>query len=48
MLERVHETLWVAEGKHVSFYGIPYPTRSVIVRLQNGDLWIWSPVKLIA
>ncbi|MGH6863353.1 MAG: DUF4336 domain-containing protein, partial [Methylocella sp.] len=48
MLERVHETLWVVEGENVSFYGIPYPTRSVIACLQNGDLWIWSPVKLTA
>ena len=46
MLEQVHDTLWVAEGEIVSFFGIPYPTRSVIVRLQNGDLWVWSPVKL--
>lgn len=46
MLEQVHEVLWIAEGGNVSFYGAPYPTRSVIVRLENGDLWIWSPVKL--
>jgi hypothetical protein len=46
MLEHVHETLWVAEGENVSFYGLPYPTRSVIARLENGDLWVWSPVKL--
>jgi hypothetical protein len=26
----------------------PYPTRSVIARLENDDLWIWSPVKLTA
>jgi hypothetical protein len=30
--------LWVAEGEIVSFFGIPYPTRSVIARLENGDL----------
>jgi len=46
MLEQVHEALWVAEGEIVSFFGIAYPTRSVIVRLQTGDLWIWSPVRL--
>jgi Domain of unknown function (DUF4336) len=45
MLEQVHEALWVAEGGIVSFFGIPYPTRSVISRLENGDLWVWSPVK---
>src|SRR3569833_302843 len=47
-LEQVHDTLWVAEGEIVSFFGLPYPTRSVIARLKNGDLWIWSPVRLTA
>ncbi len=27
---------------------LPYPTRSAIARLENGDLWVWSPVKLTA
>jgi hypothetical protein len=48
MLEQVHEMLWVAEGENVSFFGFPYPTRSVIARLENGDLWVWSPVNLTA
>jgi hypothetical protein len=48
MLEQIHDNLWIAEGEIVSFYGAPYPTRSVIVRLENGDLWVWSPVKLVA
>lgn len=48
MLEQVHDALWVAEGELVSFFGLPYPTRSVIARLENGDLWVWSPVKLTA
>jgi hypothetical protein len=48
MLQQVQKTLWIAEGEIVRFYGAPYPTRSVIVRLGNGDLWIWSPVKLSA
>jgi hypothetical protein len=46
MLEQIHDALWVAEGEIVSFFGLPYPTRSVIARLRNGDLWVWSPVKL--
>jgi hypothetical protein len=46
MLEQVDDALWIAEGGNVSFYGAPYPTRSVIARLENGDLWVWSPVKL--
>jgi hypothetical protein len=48
MLDQVHDALWVAEGEIVPFFGFSYPTRSVIVQLTNGDLWIWSPVKLTA
>jgi len=46
MLEQVHASLWVVDGDIVSFFGAPYPTRSVVARLENGDLWIWSPIKL--
>ncbi|MBN9048050.1 MAG: DUF4336 domain-containing protein [Rhizobiales bacterium] len=48
MIEPVHDALWVADGGIVSFYGAAYPTRSVIARLENGDLWIWSPITLTA
>ncbi|WP_375205737.1 DUF4336 domain-containing protein [Hyphococcus sp.] len=48
LLESVGENIWLAEGGIVSFYGAPYPTRSVIVRLPSGDLWIWSPIELTA
>lgn len=47
-LEKIHDSLWLAEGELVDFYSFPYPTRSVIARLENGDLWVWSPVKLTA
>ena len=45
-LELIDESIWLVEGEIVSFYGFPYPTRSVVVRLRAGDLWVWSPVKL--
>ena len=45
-LERLDDGLWLAEGEIVSFYGFPYPTRSVIVRLTDGGLRVWSPVRL--
>ncbi|MGI9415288.1 MAG: DUF4336 domain-containing protein [Hyphomicrobiales bacterium] len=45
-LETVDDDIWLAEGRIVSFYGFAYPTRSVIVRLGDGGLWIWSPVEL--
>ena len=46
MLETVDENIWIVEGDCVDFHGFPYPTRSVIVRLTTGDLWVWSPVAL--
>ncbi len=46
MLERVDEALWVVEGGVVDFFSFPYPTRSAIVRLAGGGLWIWSPIEL--
>ncbi len=45
-LEAIDDNIWIAEGDLVSFYGFPYPTRSVIVRLVNDILWIWSPIAL--
>ena len=45
VLEEVSDAIWLAEGEMVSFYGFPHPTRSVVVRFDNGDLWIWSPIK---
>jgi hypothetical protein len=46
VIEQVDESLWVVEGECVCFMRFPYPTRSIIVRLENGDLWVWSPVRL--
>lgn len=45
-LETVGEEIWLAEGEIVDFFGFPYPTRMVVVRLHNGLLWIWSPIAL--
>ncbi|MBB4265782.1 DUF4336 domain-containing protein [Roseospira visakhapatnamensis] len=45
-LDPVDKDLWIVEGPVVSFYGFPYPTRSVIARLPDGGLWVWSPVAL--
>lgn len=45
-LEEIGAGLWLAEGAIVDFYRFPYPTRMAIARFGNGDLWVWSPVKL--
>ena len=46
MPEKIDEALWIAEGEIVNFFGFPYPTRSVIIRLAGDRLWVWSPVRL--
>lgn len=38
--------LWIAEGPTVSFFGFPYPTRMAVIRLGNGELFVWSPIAL--
>ena len=38
--------IWVADGSVVSFYGFPYSTRMAVIRLSDGDLFIWSPIAL--
>lgn len=48
MLEQVDDNIWIAEGTCVDFHSLPYPTRSVVVRLLDGRLWIWSPIALTA
>ena len=45
-LDRIGDGIWLAEGRIVNFYGFAYPTRSVIVRLEGGGLWVWSPIEL--
>jgi len=44
----IDEGIWLADGGIVDFYGFPYPTRMVVVRLTSGLLWIWSPIALSA
>ena len=45
-LQAIGNDIWLAEGEMVDFYGFPYPTRMVLVRLASGLLWIWSPIAL--
>lgn len=45
-LHAIGEEIWIAEGPAVSFYGFPYPTRMAVIRLEDGALWLWSPIEL--
>lgn len=46
MLEPFAPELYVANGPTVSFFGFPYPTRMVVARLPDGEVWVWSPIAL--
>ena len=46
MLEPFAPSLYVAEGPSVPFLSIPYPTRMAVVKLEDGGLWVWSPIAL--
>ena len=43
-LHRFADDLWISEGPTVRFFGVPYPTRMIVVKLGDGSLWINSPV----
>jgi hypothetical protein len=45
-LQQFGPEIWIADGPVTSFYGFPYPTRMVVIRLSDGGLFVWSPVAL--
>lgn len=46
LLKQVADNLWIYQGRCVSFYGFPFPTRMTVVRLPDERLWVHSPEKL--
>ncbi len=46
LLRSFGESLFIADGPKVSFYGFPYPTRMAIAKLPSGALFVWSPIAL--
>ncbi len=45
LLEPLGPDIWLADGPEIRFYGIPFPTRMTVIRLQSGDLFLHSPVR---
>lgn len=43
-LKSVAPDLWIVDGPEIRFYRMAFPTRMVVVRLTNGDLWLHSPI----
>lgn len=44
----IGKNIWIHNGPAVPFFGMPYTTRSTIVKLSSGALWVHSPGKLTA
>jgi len=46
MLKEFDHDIWTADGPEVAVVGFRYPTRTAIIRLSDGGLFIWSPIRL--
>jgi len=46
-LKELGPDIWTADGTDVvAVVGFHYPTRMAVIRLVNGDLFVWSPIAL--
>ncbi|HEX8900618.1 DUF4336 domain-containing protein [Vitreimonas sp.] len=45
-LEPFGKDIWIADGPVVESAGFAYPTRMAIMRLEDGALFLWSPIAL--
>ncbi|MEO8241947.1 MAG: DUF4336 domain-containing protein [bacterium] len=48
VLKPVGPDIWIVDGSAISFYGLPFSTRMTVIRLENGDLFLHSPIRLTA
>jgi hypothetical protein len=47
MLKQFGPEIWTADATDtVAVWGFHYPTRMAVIRLTDGDLFIWSPIAL--
>jgi hypothetical protein len=46
MLKKFGNEIWTADGPDVAVAGFHYPTRMAVIRLSDGSLFIWSPIRL--
>ena len=44
-LKPVARGIWIVDGPEVSFMGVPFPTRMVVIRLKCGDVMLISPIE---
>lgn len=46
MLKQFGHEIWIADGIQVAIAGFHYPTRMAVIRLSDGHLFVWSPIRL--
>lgn len=46
MLKPFGRDIWIADGAEVVVAGFHYPTRMAVIRLSDGNLFVWSPIRL--
>jgi hypothetical protein len=44
--KEVARDVWIVDGPHIRFYGLPFSTRMTVIRLSDGGLWLHSPIRL--
>ncbi|PCK32767.1 DUF4336 domain-containing protein [Pseudoalteromonas piscicida] len=47
-LVSIGDNIWLHNGPAVPFFTMPYTTRTTIIKLSSGGLWVHSPGKLSA
>lgn len=45
-MKNIAENIWIFDGEAVNFLSLPFTTRMTIVVLNDGELWVHSPIKL--
>lgn len=45
-LKSIGSDIWIVDGPAISFYKLPFSTRMTVVRLENGSVWVHSPIRL--
>lgn len=46
MLKPFGSDIWISDGPVVAVAGFHYPTRMAVIRLSDGGLFVWSPIRL--
>ena len=46
-LIEIGERIWIADGPVLPWNGMPFPTRMTVVLLDDGSVWVHSPIALV-